>query len=358
MLCLTALGLLAQAALSHAFEPARPGYRYRFPRDHAAHERFRTEWWYYAGHLTTESGRVFGFQLTFFRSGIDNPPDNPSRWTVRHLYLAHFAISDLKARRHVYFEKLNRAGVDLAGAATDRYRVWNENWLAEATDGIHRLKARADGYAVDLEAKPLKPPVIHGRRGVSRKGPEPGQASHYYSLTRLAVQGILTVAGKAHRVTGTAWMDHEFGSGQLSADQVGWDWFGLQLDDGTELMLYRLRRRDGTVEPASSGTWITRSGKAVHLARDDAQVDVLAHWSSPASRGRYPMGWRIRVPRLDLDCRVSPAFPEQELITEKSTGVTYWEGSVSLRCSRRGKRVTGRGYVELVGYAEAFRRRL
>jgi predicted secreted hydrolase len=345
------------------FQQAEPGYRYRFPYDHGAHDTFRTEWWYYTGHLTTGEGRRFGYQLTFFRRAIE--PERVgsagSRWAIRHLYLAHAALSDLDRKRFRYAEKLSRAGLGKAGAETGRLRVWIDRWSAEgsaAPHEHHRLRAAADQFALDLTVEPEKPPVVHGERGVSRKGSAPSQASHYYSLPRLATTGTLVVDGERLSVRGTSWMDHEFGSGDLGEDLAGWDWFGLQLDGGTELMLYRLRRTDGTVAPASSGTAILPDGRTRPLSSADIQVEVLDHWSSPASDGRYPSRWRVTVPALALSLDIRPLLPDQELITTRSTQVTYWEGAVAIAGRLRDAPVSGQGYVELTGYAEPMKQRL
>lgn len=346
-----------------SFRQATPGYHYRFPEDHGSHDEFRTEWWYYTGHLSTTDGRPFGFQLTFFRRGIRSEAvqSNPSRWAVRHLYLAHFAVTDIRHGRFRYAEKVSRAGLGKAGAETGTLRVWIDRWIAETASpahDAHHLRAASDGFAVDLILDAEKPPVIHGRQGTSRKGPGPGQASHYYSLTRLATAGVLEVDGTPYRVTGTSWMDHEFGSGDLGEDQVGWDWYSLQVDGGLEVMLYVLRRRDGTPDPASSGTLVFPEGRSQHLERTDFQVAALDHWTSPESGARYPSRWWITVPRYGLAFTLSPRLPHQELITRRSTLVTYWEGAVEVTGTRLGAPLTGQGYVELTGYAERFGPRL
>ncbi|MBI2821714.1 MAG: carotenoid 1,2-hydratase, partial [Acidobacteria bacterium] len=254
-----------QSGLSLDYRRALAGYIFEFPRDHGAHPDFKLEWWYYTGHLESETGRRFGYELVFFRSGTDRDYANPSRWKIRNLYMAHFAVTDIASRRFRYFEKLNRSGPGIAGAETASLRVWNENWSARLQDGAMRLRAAAGGVELALELRPQKPPVIHGRDGISRKGAGPGQASHYYSLTRLKSQGTVTVDGRVFQVMGQSWMDHEFGTNQLAPEQVGWDWFSLQLESGEELMLYRLRHRDGSIDPHSSGTMVLSTGKTVHL---------------------------------------------------------------------------------------------
>lgn len=340
------------------FRKALPGYTFAFPRDHYAHDDFRTEWWYYTGHLAAKQGAEYGFQVTFFRSGLAEARAHPSRWAARNLYLAHFAVSDLARREHRYFERKGRAALGQAGASHEDLRVWIGNWGVTGDGMRQRLTAKEGEFTLNLALISQKEPVVHGERGISRKGAGRGHASHYYSLTRLSAEGTLAVRGEVLDVAGQAWMDHEFGSTQLAAGQVGWDWFGLQLDDGTELMLYLIRRQDGSADPHSAGTFVAADGRSVGLARREVAVQVLDHWQSPRSRGRYPSRWRIGVPSLGLDLTLAPAFPDQELDTAKSTQVTYWEGAVRAEGRRQGRRVTAKGYVELTGYAGPFRQKL
>lgn len=342
---------------------ALPGYAYEFPRDHGSHDRFRTEWWYFTGHVVDGDGSRLGYELTFFRRAIRPvpPPPESSRWAIHQLYLAHFAISDISGDRFFYAEQLSRAALGKAGAEPERLQVWVDEWSAEAASPDHRvlsLRAAAEGFEIDLRLTPQKPPVIHGLEGVSRKGDRPGQASHYYSFTRLRTEGVVHLPNGPRQVTGTSWMDHEFGSADLGAGLVGWDWFSIQLADQTELMFYRLRHADGRPDPASSGTFIAADGRARHLTTDDVTITVLDHWRSPASGARYPSAWRLSIPALGLSLRVSPLMADQELITGKTTGVTYWEGAVTVEGTRRGTSIRGQGYVELTGYAEPFDRRL
>ncbi|MFQ5913017.1 MAG: lipocalin-like domain-containing protein [Nitrospinota bacterium] len=365
---------LSQQTPAGGFLTARPGYQYRFPRDHAAHPGLKTEWWYYSGHLKANTGERFGFQLTFFRSGLRPPAKRggagasspKSRWAVRDLYFAHFAVSDHGRKVFHFDERMSRGSLGAAGADTERYRVWLGDWRAEAVGAEkgspHRLNAEGAKYAIDLTVRPQKPPVIHGLDGTSRKGAGSTQASHYYSLTRMDVRGNLRVIeGRKTRelaVTGTAWMDHEFGSSQLEKDQVGWDWFSFQLENGSEVMLYLMRRKDGTADPYSSGTWIDRDGKGVHLDRKSFRVEVLDTWKSRKSGATYPIRWRVRIPSRRATLRVEPVFPEQEMDTAKSTKVTYWEGSVRIRGKVDGETVRGVGFVEMTGYAGPFRKKI
>lgn len=346
------------AASAAQFRQALPGYAFSFPRAHFSHDDFRTEWWYYTGHLRTAAGDEYGYQVTFFRSGLSEAQANPSRWAAKNLYMAHFAVSDVPRKAFRYFERVNRGSLGQAGASEKELRVWIGDWEVNGDGTTQRLRAKDGEFAVDLTLVSQKPPVIHGQHGISQKGAGRGHASHYYSLTRLSTEGTLTVGGKALPVTGLSWMDHEFGSTQLTPDQVGWDWFSLQLDNGTEAMLYVIRKRDGGPDSHSAGTLVEADGRPSSLRQRDFSVEILDRWKSPRDQGVYPMKWRLRVPDAGLDLTVVPAFPDQELDTARSTRVIYWEGAVSAEGSVKGRRVTGRGYVEMTGYAEAFRKKL
>jgi predicted secreted hydrolase len=356
------------SADSDPFTQAREGYRYQFPRDHGSHDTFRTEWWYYTGNLTTKDGRAFGYQLTFFRRGI--PPDQvetlPSKWSITQLYLAHFAVSDLKKGRFHYAEKLSRAALGKAGAAAEHLHVWIDRWRTEALgpeasgrDGPAQILEASEGdLAIALTVVPDKPLVVHGAGGISRKGTESGQSSHYYSWTNLATRGSLTIGGESFEVAGTSWMDHEFGSADLSPDLVGWDWFSLQMADHTEVMLYRLRRADGSAHPVSSGTFIDREGGAQPLSLKDFTLEPTSFWTSPLSQARYPQRWRLTVPSRNLSLELIPRMDGQELRTNRSTQVTYWEGAIESSGTSGGTPITGLGYMELTGYAERFSKKL
>jgi predicted secreted hydrolase len=285
---------------------------------------------------------------------------NPSRWAIRQLYLAHAALSDLDQQRFHYAEKVSRAGLGKAGAAPDRLRVWIDRWTADTRtpdDPRQHLQATADGFSLDLSVTPEKDPVFHGEQGISLKGGVAGQASHYYSLTRLGASGTVTMGARRFTVTGSGWMDHEFGSGDLDESLIGWDWFSVQLDNRVELMLYLLRRPDGRPDPLSSGTLIFPDGRTRHLVLTDFSVDVLDRWRSRASGAEYPSRWRISVPSQHLTLEIRPLLADQELLTRRSTQVTYWEGAVAIRGSLGEAPVTGQGFVELTGYAEPFRQR-
>jgi predicted secreted hydrolase len=355
LLAVTAMGLAARPGAGTAeWRTADPSYRLELPRDHASHPDYRIEWWYYTGNVTAAGGRRFGYQVTFFRVGVDRHPANPSRWSVRDLHMAHLAVTDIDGRRFRFADRLNRTGIGWAGAATDRYDVWNEDWRATLDDaGRHRLVAAQDGLQVDLTLEPGKPWVAQGRDGYSRKGPSPGNASHYYSLTRMPTRGRLALDGAPFVVEGSSWMDHEFGSSFLEPDQVGWNWCSLQLDDGTDVMLYEMRRRDGRLDPYSIGTVVSRDGRAEPIAAGDFRLTPGDTWRSPASGATYPIAWSVAVPRRGLALDVRAALPDQELRTGQSTGVTYWEGSVVVGGTSGGRPVSGRGYLEMTGYTGA-----
>ena len=308
-----------------------------FPRDHGAHVEAPVEWWYYTGHLKDAVNHEYGFQLTFFR--------------VRELHLAHFAWSDVARGSFRYEEKSHLGLPGIASAAVGRLAVANEDWSAEESGGTHRLHAAGRGWDLTLALKADKAPVVHGAGGLSRKGPGANEYSRYVSITRLAASGTMRAGKAAVPLSGTAWFDHEWGPGALPAGAAGWDWFALQLDDGSDLMLYRMRAGDGGATAFSSGTFVPAAGEPRTIAWRDVALEETAFWKSPRSGARYPARWRLAVASLGLDVTVEPLLADQELVTEKSTGVTYWEGACRARGTRRGKPVAGRAYAELTGYA-------
>lgn len=354
ILILAALGLAAPAMAQNSpgYRQAVPPYVFAFPRDHAAHPDYRTEWWYYTGHLTG-GGKTFGYELTFFQVGI-NPAlrTSASRWALHTLYFAHFAVTDTKGNRFLHQETIGRPALDMAGVREDRYKVWIGDWSAELLDkDVHHLRAVMTDGSISLDLTPEKPPVIHGHDGVSQKAEGVGRASHYYSLTRMATTGTLMLEGKSLEVQGLSWMDHEFGSNQLTQDQQGWDWFSVQLDNQRELMLYAMRKKDGSLEPTSSGTIVDADGSWRHLPLEAFQIKASGTWRSPYSQGVYPSGWQISVPSEKIELRLTPAVQDQELGARSLIGVIYWEGSVAIEGTDRGQPIKGNGYVELTGYA-------
>ncbi len=345
--------VLVAGLVAHGQSPwkqAEPGYQYSFPRDHAAHPDNKIEWWYYTGNVKTSDGRRFGYQVTFFRVGIDYAPANPSKWAVRDLYMTHLAVSDAKAQRYRYAEKLSRGGPALAGADSDRYHVWNEDWTAGLDGAHHKLVAQSDTAGIDLVLDEGKPIVIHGINGISQKGAQPGNASHYYSLTRMPTRGTIIVDGERFTVSGESWMDHETGTSFLEPEQRGWDWLSIQLSNNRELMLYQLRRADGSRDPRSSGTVIDPSGKATHLTDQEFTLTPGRARFTSKNGAVYPTEWTVSVPSQKLTLLVTTPLNDQELSLVQSTGVAYWEGMIDLAGSFGAERVTGSGYLEMTGY--------
>ncbi|MHB8834463.1 MAG: lipocalin-like domain-containing protein [Candidatus Methylomirabilia bacterium] len=353
VLTLSAAGAAAGGGTDREWAIADGTRAWSFPRDHGAHPEYRTEWWYFTGNLAAAAGRRYGYQLTFFRQGIvpvAADPDNP--WSVRDVYLAHFALTEVREGSFRYGERVSRAGPGIAGASSDDLRAWVLDWSATAEGDGFALQAREGAAAIHLALRPRRPPVLHGSGGLSRKGPASGQASWYVSVTDLETTGTVRSGdGVEVSVRGASWFDHEFGSGQFAAGLAGWDWFGLRLSDGRALMIYRLRRADGSAAPESSGTLLGVDGSARHLTRDEVTIEPLGKWLSPHSGARYPARWQVLVPAAGLTLELSPLVRDQELRTAKSTGVTYWEGAVAGNGTAAGSTVTVEGYVELTGYA-------
>jgi len=334
------------------FARATAPREFRFPADHGPHPEFRHEWWYFTGNLRAPGGRRFGYQLTFFRFALlPDPPDRRSRWATNQAYMAHFAVTDAQGNRFHHFERTGRGALGLAGATARPFRVWLDDWSAEGGGSSTlpvRLRADEGGASVDLVLDTARPIVPQGDRGLSRKGAAPGNASHYYSMTRLATRGTVRVDGVTFPVEGNSWLDREWGTSSLEKGQVGWDWFALQLSDGRDLMFYRLRRGDGGSDPFSAGTLVLPDGSYLPLSLDDVRIETLESWRSPEGGARYPSRWRLRLPSEKLELDVIPRIAGQEL----RTTVRYWEGAVRVHGTSRGEPVEGEGYVELTGYGE------
>lgn len=347
--------------LALTFAIARAPYHYEFPRDHFAHDSYRTEWWYYTGHVKTRDGKRFGYELTFFRFALvphaRRIKRGQSDWRAAQLYPAHFAITAESEKRFSFVEKLGREALGASGASESALNVWVDDWrlFEDRRSGRFAMHVRATsgGEALDLALVPAKPPAIHGSGGVSRKGPCSSCASHYYSFTRLITSGTLTDAGRRSAVDGISWMDHEFGSDELMPDQRGWDWFSMQFFDGRDAMIYRLRQRDGSVTPQSGGSLIERGGRVTVFPFARVRLTEESHWTSPHTSATYPSGWVVRVPGVARDIRVTPSVADQELV-DPNGELTYWEGAVDLRDAQTG-RALGVGYVELTGYASGLR---
>jgi predicted secreted hydrolase len=356
ILFITAMTVLActPAIAAEDWQQAIGERTWSFPRDHGAHPAFRTEWWYFTGNLRDGAGNRYGYQLTFFRQGVRLKPADPKNpWSLRDLYPAHFAVTDVRNGSFRFAEQVTRSGPGLSGAATDGMNVWNLGWSARMLGGSIFIRAGHEGTELSLELKPRKPLILQGEKGLSLKGPGEGQASYYYSFTDLATRGTIKTPDSQTPVPveGVSWFDQEFGSNVLSRDQVGWDWFSMHLSDGRDLMLYFLRKKDGTVEKESSGTLVEPDGKSRHLKLGEIQLEVLGNWKSPRSGGAYPKRWRIRIPASGIDLQLAPLVADQELITSDSTGVTYWEGAVDGKGISAAGPVSCEGYVEMTGYA-------
>jgi predicted secreted hydrolase len=377
-----ALGGAADTGYARATEPRS----FRFPADHGPHPGYRTEWWYFTGNVTTAEGRSFGYQLTFFRTALapERPGDEPraSAWATRQLYMAHFAVSDTAGRGFHPYGRFARGALGLAGATAEPFRVWTDDWSVESAPvggerrgGVQvvshaqrpmwplRLHAVERDVAVDLSVERGKPIVLQGDRGLSRKGPGEGNASYYYSLTRMPTRGTISIGQERFAVEGLSWMDREWSTSALG-DRVGWDWFALQLGDGRDVMFYRLRRADGATDRFSAGTVVTAEGQGRSLTADDVRVETLDWWTSPRGGVRYPARWRVTIPAELVDVEVVPRLADQELLEP----VRYWEGAVQVRSlgpgpsaaegsQARPGSIAGSGYVELVGYDEARRAR-
>ena len=372
-----AIAAITMALPMHASRGQQPSFAealapepLEFPRDQGPHPDYRQEWWYLTGNLDSAAGERFGFELTIFRFALapaappptavsSRPGAESSPWRTRQIYLGHFAVTDVAQHRFRFVTQLARGALGLAGAQADPFRVWVGNWqigqgavhgpvptVSAAANPAWQLQAAGGGYALSLTAHPLMPPVLNGERGLSRKSGEPGNATYYYSIPRVSVQGTLLRDGQPLQVHGLAWLDREWGSGSLGPRETGWDWFGLQLADGSCLMFYSLRDSGGTQDPYSAGTWVDSDGRARPLSRGEVRIQVLAYWTG-AGGARYPSKWRLLLPATGLEITIRPVIAAQELVTSPR----YWEGAVDVSGTRAGQPIAGRGYVELVGYA-------
>ncbi len=331
---------------------------WQFPLDHGAHPEFQTEWWYYTGVLATDDGRRFGFQFTIFRRALSPlPVDSDSEFRARDIYMAHFTISDIAAARFYHDTRYSRGGAGLAGASPSeelaRYRVWLEDWQVFAENDAataQRIRAVSEDFALDLRLEQTKPPALQGDKGLSPKSEEIGNASYYYSLTRLATSGTITLGAGSFPVSGHTWMDHEFSTSALGDQAQGWDWFGLIFDNGSELMLGQIRRTDGSIEPAFGGLLVYPDGGVRALGAADFSLTVTDTWRSPHTDAVYPAGWDVQVLGAEgFRFYVAPMQADQEL---HSAGIQYWEGAVQVSGD-----VSGFGYAELTGYVDSMRDR-
>ena len=332
-------------ALGQDYKDIASGYRLKFPDDFYYKKDYRVQWWYFTGHLFDETGREFGYELTFFVVGVQKKTFR-SRFGLRNIYISHFAISDVADKKFYYTDKSDSGALDFAGARDDQLNIWVGNYSVEGKAEKMHLHASGDGKALDLIVIPTKPVVLHGESGYSRKSEEsPLIASYYFSYTNLKTEGSLRVGSKTFKVIGTSWFDREFSSKGLGEKQAGWDWFAIQLNDNREIMLYLLRNRDGSLDKNSSGTLVSSGGKYRHLAKEDFSVTVLSYYKSQKTGARYPSKWEIKVPSEAMQLTLAPLIKDQELTTTYSTFNYYWEGA----CTVAGT-ADGRAYVEMTGY--------
>lgn len=323
-----------------------------FPEDFGAHEEYQTEWWYYTGNLETTQGRHFGFELTIFRVALVAPTvplPTDSQWYGQSIYFAHFALSDVSGKRFYAFDKYSRPGPGLAGAESEPYHVWIEDWqVTEQAPKVYHLQAAQAQIALDLTISDELGVILHGENGYSRKGKNSSNASYYFSQPRLRADGTVQVDGALYDVSGLAWHDHEFSSSVLDEDQIGWDWFSLQFEDGAAVMLFQLRERDGQTSASSSGTFINRDGSSQSIVKNDFEITVREEWRSPHTQAVYPAAWEVRLAEPSCLLTIQPWLDDQEI---NLANVTYWEGAVRFEGSCEGTPVSGNGYVELTGYA-------
>ena len=336
------------------FEKAVKERKFLFPEDNGAHSTFRTEWWYFTGNLTSKEGKRFGYQFTIFRNAISPlKMDSASAWSSNQVYMGHFAVTDIDNNKFYYFEKFSRDGNKLAGAEASPLKVWIEDWTVTETDAGKyefpnvKLSAKDKEISLDLELSLSKPIVLQGQNGLSQKSKEAGNASYYYSATRIETKGTIKIEGKDYKVEGSSWLDREWSTSALADYQKGWDWFSLQLDNNVEIMYYQLRNKDGSVDETSKGSIVFPDGKKENIKANEVELKVTEEWKNPDNKS-YPSGWILNIPSRNISLTVRPAVKNQEL----NVSVKYWEGSVMIEGTVEGNKITGRGYTELTGYAD------
>lgn len=336
--------LLSHDETGDVFLKALKPVEFIFPDDHGPHQKFQTEWWYFTGNLKGRYGSTFGYQLTFFRRALGNYSKikSASDWRSNTLYFAHFALSDINKNKYYSFEKWSRGAQNLSGARSTPFRVWIDNWSVELEKGRFLLESSINDVSIKFELEPVKNIVSHGNKGLSHKSIDRKNASYYYSYTRLNTSGELKIRDRVYSVEGSSWFDHEWSTSVLSNKQAGWDWFSIQLDNNTEVMIYQLRFKDGSVDPVSSGTYVDERGKSVHLDSSEFEIDILDTWKSPNTLSEYPSKWNLEIPKLNIKLLIEPYLNGQEF----SHSFTYWEGAVKAS----GNTTRGSGYVELTGY--------
>ena len=338
---------LSAAEPDPSWKRALPGWEYQFPRDHYAHDGFKTEWWYFTGNLATKEGHAFGYQLTFFRQGLRSPAarEVESTFVRNHFQFAHFAISDLTDRQFHFQQRLSRGAFGESGVSKPEQGplVWIDDWKVEWSENRFSLLAKGGSMKLSLQANITQPPIFHGKDGVSPKSPKPGNASHYYSHTRLLTDGTITLGDVTYRVAGNSWLDREWGTSQLGEHQTGWDWFSLQFEDESDLMLFQIRDREGKADQNGSGTLIRPNRESVSLKQTDFSLTPLKYWTSQATKAVYPIVWQLVIPAHQINVTVTAALNDQELVL---LPISYWEGAVTCEGTHSAK-----GYLELTGYS-------
>ena len=340
------LAFAVQARAAAAYPEVTAGRALEFPQDYGAHSAFRNEWWYVTGWLADASGDAYGFQVTFFRIRPGVAEGNPSRFAPRQILFAHATLADPRYGRLRVDQRAARAGFELAAAREGNTDVWIDDWSLRLAEGSYRTRIAARDFRLDLQFSPTQAMLLEGDEGFSRKGPSPRQASYYYSQPHLAVSGRIAAGDNETAVTGTAWLDHEWSSELMAAEAVGWDWIGVNLDDGAALMAFRMRDRSGAAL-WSAGTYRTPGGGVHSFAPSEIEFGVQRRWRSPRTRTEYPVAMSVRAG--DLQLALEPLMDDQELDTRMGVGALYWEGAV--RALRAGREI-GRGYLELTGYGK------
>lgn len=336
------------------FKKAIEPRTFTFPADHGPHDGYAVEWWYFTGNLTASDGRALGYQFTLFRSAIVPPTadgESDSAWRSDAAFMGHLAMTDVTGERFFAYERFSREAVGLAGAQATPFRVWLDDWQVTSDDPAvqsMRLIASEGEIGLDLTLDSRQLPLLQGDAGLSQKSAGAGNASYYYSMTRMPTTGQMTIAGEVYTVTGNSWMDREWSTSALADDQEGWDWFALHFADGSDMMVYHLRRNDGTSDPYSAGIYRGADGRVVRLASADMIFVPQGRWQSPHTGGIYPAAWQIQIPPLDLTMTITPALADQEL----QVTVRYWEGAVRIQGEMAGASVSGVGYLEMTGYAD------
>ena len=328
---------------TEGFKRADSQREFHFPEDFGPHPGYQTEWWYYTGNLSAEDGREFGYQLTFFRRSLSpHKIERESKWAANQIYFAHFALTDVESGQFYSNEKWSRGAAGLAGSQSDPFQVWIDNWSIKGDEKQIHLIAEDGQLSINLNLKSGKPLVLQGDKGLSQKSGEAGNASYYFSQTRLKSAGTIAIDGQHFEVSGLSWLDREWSTSALGENQEGWDWFSIQLDDGREIMLYQLRLKGGGIDTYSSGSVIEKDGSVEQLTAGDFEIEPLDTWKSPERGIVYPSKWRINIPDYNLEMTVTPLLNNQELLLS----FTYWEGAVKVT----GDGLSGKGYVELTGY--------